>query len=395
VKIAVYLTSGVNSGGGFNQSLNAILQMKAISEHRFELMVVTTEKDNIQYLNHLGIHANYLKPAVTDKLTAFLALSGLGRMIQRKLKVIGALEQFLLQQKVDLVYFLEPSSRVLSLQKLNCIITVWDLCHRDTPEFPEVREWNQFLTRETIYHHCLAQALLVLADSDALVDRLVERYGIDRNRVMAMPFSPSPFLADDASNNVDVLGKYNLSEGYFFYPAQFWAHKNHIRILQAVQLLKKQGKEYNAVFCGSDQGNAEYIKQVIHDNNLAGQVKVLGFVPVEDMRNLYQYCRAVVMPSYFGPTNIPPLEAWMLGKPLIYSDIFTEQVGDAALLVNPDDANELASAMERIGEPDELCATLVERGARRLKEIEAARKNAEVELLTRLQQFEKRRQCWL
>jgi len=122
---------------------------------------------------------------------------------------------------------------------------------------------------------------------------------------------------------------------------------------------------------------------------------MLGFVPVEDMRNLYQHCRGVVMSSYFGPTNIPPLEAWMLGKPLIYSDIFTEQVGDAALLVNPDDANELASAMERIRESDELCATLVEKGAMRLKEIEVARKNAEMELLACLQQFEKRRQCWL
>lgn len=395
MKIAAYLTRKVDSGGGFNQSLNAILQMKAIAEHRFELVVVTTVQDNIQYLEHWGVHVDYVKPAVTDKLTVFLALSGLGRKIQSKLKVIGVLEQFLLQQQVDLVYFLEPTLKVLCLQKLNYIITVWDLCHRDTPEFPEVRSWNEFLTRETIYHHCLAQALLVLADSDTLVDRLVERYGVDRDRVITMPFSPSPFLEDRASNNVDVLQKYNLSDGYFFYPAQFWAHKNHIRILQALQLLKKQGKEYNVVFCGSDQGSAGHIKQAIHDHGLSGQVKVLGFVPVEDMRNLYQHCCAVVMPSYFGPTNIPPLEAWMLGKPLIYSDIFTEQVGDAALLVNPDDANELASAMERIGESNELCATLVERGGSRLKEIEAARKNADVEILACLQRFEKRRQCWL
>ena len=160
-------------------------------------------------------------------------------------------------------------------------------------------------------------------------------------------------------------------------------------------MLKKKGKKYNFVFCGSDQGNAGYIRQAIHDKGLKEQVNMLGFVPVEDMRNLYQHCRGVVMSSYFGPTNIPPLEAWMLGKPLIYSDIFTEQVGDAALLVNPDDANELASAMERIRESDELCATLVEKGAMRLKEIEVARKNAEMELLACLQQFEKRRQCWL
>lgn len=394
MKIAVYFNSKVDSGGGFNQALNSILQMRAIAEHRFELVVVTTVRNNVHYLERLGVHANYVKPAVTDKLTAFFALSALGRKIQAKLKMIGALEQYLLQQQVDLVYFLEPTSRALSLQKLNYMITVWDLSHRDTPEFPEVRLWNTFLSREMIYHHCLAQALLVIADSDTLLDRLVERYGIDRNRVLAMPFSPSPFLDDEVSKHVDVLQKYNLNEGYFFYPAQFWPHKNHIRILQALQLLKKQGNEYHVVFCGSDKGNAGYIKQVIRDYDLTGQVKVLGFVPVEDMRNLYKLCRAVVMPSYFGPTNIPPLEAWMVGKPLIYSDVFTEQVGDAAVCVNPDSAEELAMAMQKIMDSEELCSDLVEKGRRRLLEIDRKRELAEVQLLEVLSSFEKKRQCW-
>ena len=394
MKIAIYLNSKVDNGGGFNQALNAILQMGILAKQHFELIVVTTVRENIQYLEKLDVQADYVKSTVTDKLTAFLALSTLGRKVQIKLKIIGGLEQHLLRQHIDLVYFLEPISRVLSLQKLNYIITVWDLCHRDTPEFPEVRAWNEFLSRERIYHHCLSQALLVLADSPVLVDQIVARYGVDRDRLMVMPFSPSPFLANKASITVDVLQKYNLQEDYFFYPAQFWAHKNHIRILQALQLLKKQGKECNVVFCGSDQGNLEYIRQVIHDDGLSGQVKMLGFVPVENMRNLYQHCRAVVMPSYFGPTNIPPLEAWMSGRPLIYSDIFTEQVGDAAICVNPDSAEELATAMQKLIDSDDLCNELVEKGRIRLQEIRHERTSAEMQLQSVLMQFEKRRQSW-
>jgi len=395
LKIAIYLNSAVDSGGGFNQALNAILQMRRVAESHFDFIVVTTVYDNVHYLAQMDIQATYVKATFTDRLTAFFALGTLGRKVQRKLKIVGGLERYLLRQHVDLVYFLEPTSKALSLQKLNYIFTVWDICHRDTPEFPEVRAWNQFLSREQIYHHCLAQALLVIADSPILVDLIVARYGIDQNRLMAMPFSPSPFLENKASVNVDVVQKYNLCEDYFFYPAQFWAHKNHIRILQALLLLKKQGEECNVVFCGSDKGNLDYIRQVINDDGLNGQVKMLGFVPVEDMRNLYQHCRAVVMPSYFGPTNIPPLEAWMSGKPLIYSDIFMKQVGDAAICVDPDSAEELAMAMRKILDSDDLCDELVGKGRMRLQEITLERSTAEDQLQYALLRFEKKRQCWL
>jgi len=64
----------------------------------------------------------------------------------------------------------------------------------------------------------------------------------------------------------------------------------------------------------------------------------LGFVPIEDMRGLYEGSLAIVMPTYFGPTNIPPLEAWTLEKPLIYSTHLAEQAGDAALLIDPNNA---------------------------------------------------------
>jgi glycosyltransferase involved in cell wall biosynthesis len=135
------------------------------------------------------------------------------------------------------------------------------------------------------------------------------------------------------------------------------------------------------------------VKGFITQNGLAEQVKILGFVPAEDMRGLYSGCRAVVMPTYFGPTNLPPLETWMLGRPLIYSSHLHEQAGDAAILIDPDDANDLAAALKATLD-DRLCADLVEKGRRRLQEIEVQRDLAEAELLARLLRFEKRSRCW-
>lgn len=99
---------------------------------------------------------------------------------------------------------------------------------------------------------------------------------------------------------------------------------------------------------------------------------------------------AVVMPTYFGPTNLPPLEAWALGKPLVYSSCCAEHAGDAAILAGPDDAEQLARAIQEALDP----ATAARLGTLRLQQVEQQRTQAELELIRRLQQFKSRRECW-
>ena len=99
------------------------------------------------------------------------------------------------------------------------------------------------------------------------------------------------------------------------------------------------------------------------------------------------------MPTYFGPTNLPPIEAWLLGKPIIYSSHLAKQVGNAALLVNPDNANDLANAMLECEKLD-LQNRLAEEGQKKLMSIESERLRAEDELCLILERFSLRRQCW-
>jgi glycosyltransferase involved in cell wall biosynthesis len=290
------------------------------------------------------------------------------------------------------VYFAAPSAKAKALQRLNYIATVWDLCHRDAPEFPESREF--FQVREHLYRGLLAPAVAILTDSPTLADATAHRYGVDRGKILPMPFAPAAFLDHETSTDkAAVLRKYGLEEGYFFYPGQFWAHKNHVRILEALALLRDRGERRTAVFAGGDQGNRAHVEATTNRLALREQVRFLGFVPAEDIRGLYEGASAVVMPTYFGPTNIPPLEAWVTGKPLVYSAQFKEQVGEAAICVNPDDATELAEGMLACARGD-ICANLVKEGAVRLREIEQQRTEAESALLRRLLQFESKRACW-
>lgn len=393
MKIISILETPISSGGGFSQSLNAIIQMQRLSSDNVKFDVITTNKENTEYLDNLSIKSKFVKVGLFDNIFSVLSSSLLGSQIISKLGVVGRLEKKLIKEGCDLVYFVNPSIHAVSLQKTNYIMTVWDLCHRDDVEFPEVHFDGVFRAREWLYNNILPLAFIIIVDSEILARKMVVRYGVDRDRIISMPFSPSPFVDNINKKNSLNINMPNIGSGYFFYPAQFWPHKNHIRVLQALTILNGQQKEYQAVFVGGDQGNMKYIEAKIKEYNLEGQVKLLGFVSAEDIEILYKKCLAVVMPSYFGPTNLPPLEAWLLGKPLIYSSHLAEQAGNAAILVNPDSAEELADAMNKMLDQS-IVNKYVERGYSRLNEIAKDREKSENRFVSMLNNFHKRRECW-
>ncbi|HAB36706.1 MAG TPA: glycosyltransferase [Rhodobacteraceae bacterium] len=394
MKIIAILENKIDDGGAFNQALNAITQMRRICEGRFEFEVFSTVKENTDDLKKLGISCTWVPITFADKIIAMLTDWRWWGRIQNLIKIHGPFEKKLIQHGCDLVYFLTQSSNSKLLQQTNFITTVFDLCHRDTPEFPEVRSFGKFLAIEEHFKRNLASALVVITESERLSDTVSRRYGIDRERCLSMPMSASPLLQDEVSSDTSyVLKKYNLKLGYFFYPAQFWAHKNHIRILEALVHLREAGIQYNVVFAGGDKGNKKHVEKFAAQNFLNEQVRFLGFVPAEDMRGLYEGSVAVVMPTYFGPTNLPPFEAWLIKRPLVYSSQLKEQAGVAAFYANPDDAMELAAAMRSCANT-EIAASLVEKGTSRLRQIEKLREDAEIKLMNRLIQFEIRRRCW-
>jgi glycosyltransferase involved in cell wall biosynthesis len=395
IKIIAIITTEIGSGGGFDQSLNAIVQMQRLSITRFDFEVFTLAESSVKYLNRIGVKTTAVKITYFDRLLAKLSQNSFWQGIQARIKLIAPLEKKLLEHGCGVVYFVAPGNLSAGLQKLNYITTVWDLCHRETPEFPEVRDFNTFFIREKNYQHNFGPALFTVTDSERLADMASHYYGIERNRFIAMPFAPTPFLEKVyALQSADVSKKYSLEAEYFFYPAQFWAHKNHIRILQALLILRDDHSwKPNVVFSGKDCGNLAHIEKFIQTNRLESQVKILGFVPSTDMRGLYENAMAVVMPTYFGPTNLPPLEAWSLGIPLIYSAQLIEQTGNAALLIDPDNAIELAEAMLQCTK-SEIRDQLISAGYQRLADIAVQRASAEEELCKILDKFAARRECW-
>ena len=384
--IAGIFTQDVSTGGGYHQGLNALLQMQALCNGKHEFIVFTTVPANEPILAQAGLKVRVFRTTLRD-LAVFLL--GSFPLLLMRLRWLSSFEKKLLGENIDLVYFVHPSLRATLLQRLNYIFTVMDLCHRDFPEFPEVRNTGAFECREQVYRAALPKAVLILADSSELKERIVRRYGVEAERVLAMPFQPSLLLksGDNEAAMAEAQSVYQLPEGYLFYPAQFWSHKGHIRLLEALVLLRRnQGDCPSCVFAGGDHGNRRLVEQKVVEFGLQGRVHFLGFVPSGHLAPLYRRAQALVMPTYFGPTNLPPLEAWSLDVPLLYPEHLRGHAGDAALYFDVDSAESLAGAIKKIADP--ICRErIVAAGRVRLKELSAERMSAEVVLVRQLDVF--------
>ena len=201
--------------------------------------------------------------------------------------------------------------------------------------------------------------------------------------------------ATSEENQAYIKTKYSLKGPYVFYLAQFWAHKNHIYLLQGLaDLRSRYGLDVGAIFVGSDKGNLGYIKKSAVSLGVFDLVKFGGFVSNEEIPVLYKQSVALVMPTYFGPTNLPPLEAFELGVPVLYPDKpgLREQVGEAALLMDLKNPSSLADHLYSLLTDDILRSQLIAKGQDRLKICKKEGRACLLESV--ITDFRSRRMCW-
>ena len=217
-------------------------------------------------------------------------------------------------------------------------------------------------------------ATLILVDSEVGREDMIRIYGPDGvapDAVFVLPFLPADYLGAPVSGamRARVRAKYRLPERYLFYPAQFAPSKNHRRIVEALALLSDEGVRIDLVLVGTHSGalrEATFadVMRTASDVGVGDRVHYLGYVDDAEMPALFAEAVGMVMPTFFGPTNIPVLEAWSRDCPVITSDIrgIREHVGDAAVLVDPESVDSIAEGIRRLVLDPALGDELARRG---------------------------------
>ena len=257
------------------------------------------------------------------------------------------------------------------------LVAIHDVQHRLQPQFPEVSANGEAERRERLFGPAIAHASAILVDSAVGREDVLACYRqlTTPGRVHVLPFVPPPYLAAPTSAEGKAeLSALGLPERYLLMPAQFWPHKNHLRVAEAVAALRAEQVRVTVVMTGSDTGDVmtrtlAELRAYIESAGLEDQLRLVGYVEDSTIAALYANSVGVLLPTFFGPTNIPVIEAWAMGVPVLSSDIrgIREQCGDAAILVDPASVPSIADGIRRLWTDEPLRRRLVDAGRERIQ----------------------------
>ncbi len=245
-----------------------------------------------------------------------------------------------------------------------------DIAHVFYPYFPEVSANGQLRQRHIMFKYGIKYASQIVVDSYQLRQDIAKYYAADVSRVEVLYQTMSQTMNDNGDSDHECTDfRRNLPKRYIFYPAQLWAHKNHKNLFLAMKILVKEHVDLVLVLAGSKKDGAEHLFSLIQELEIQSNVSYLGYVPDKFMPLLYKSAQMLVMPTYFGPTNIPTLESFYYGCPAVISDLpgVTEQTKDAALLFNPDSPKDMAEKICLVLNDKKLREAMICKGHERMK----------------------------
>jgi glycosyltransferase involved in cell wall biosynthesis len=229
-----------------------------------------------------------------------------------------------------------------------------DFQHRRLPQlFSASARWR----RDFGFRIQIASRRLIMLSSESALRDCARFYPGLTNPTSVVRFATQPAAESLAADPSAVLAQYGLPSTYFYLPNQFWRHKNHGVVVDALRILSKRPADIVVVASGGkddprEPGYFDDIMRRIAEWNLAGNFRYLGMIPLPHVYALLRACTALINPSRFEGWSTTVEEAKSFGVPMILSDIdvHREQAGGSACYFGTDDPEALAGQLWRISQ---------------------------------------------
>ena len=360
MKIAINLLSTVpNQIGGVETFLVNLVQslLKTDVENEFLLLVCENNKSifNFEVNNSKQITCN------VDN----------NSRVKRVLYEQIVLPFILKQHNIDLL--IAPGNTGLIFRNCKILVIVYDLISFVIPEiFP--------LTKRLYIHNFVKysckNADKILTSSANTKKDIVKYTGVDENKIDIIygGVDNKKFCGHSKESALNFLSeKYGISGQYIYSPTSFYKHKNNDILLKAFAELKKtKAIKHKLIITGFDPYN-EFGKfqQLAEDYNVADDVFFLKVIPFEHIPFLYSGADLTVYLSRYEGFGLPLLEAMASKCPVLSSNqsCLPEVIGDAGLLVNPYNTNEIVEKMFELLNNENLRKEYIEKGLSRVQEF--------------------------
>ncbi|WP_103590533.1 glycosyltransferase [Campylobacter concisus] len=305
--------------GGLNYFKNLLFAINSIEEKELEMFVFVGKKIDIKTKRMFQEYATVIEDSMFDRKSIKWLIS---KTEQKIFKTNILLENILKKHSIQIL----SHAAITNLKTIKTINWIPDFQHIHLPQMFSEKEIQN---RNNNFLKLIRDSdLIVLSSFDALKDmkKFAPNYEY-KARVLQFVSQPnSRYFELDEHDKSLLLQKYEIKDDFFYIPNQFWKHKNHMMIFEAISELKKDGVEINIVCTGylGDYRNKTYIddiRKVLKLNNLEDNIKLLGLVDYEDVFALIKFSKAVINPSLFEGWSSTVEECKSIGKNMILSDL--------------------------------------------------------------------------
>ncbi|MCA1840833.1 MAG: glycosyltransferase family 4 protein [Actinobacteria bacterium] len=277
------------------------------------------------------------------------------RIIAETLWLDGAARR----RKIDLLHHGGGTSPLLG--RVPSVFTLHDAQYVHYPQnFRRLkRTWLRFIVPRS-----LDKADRVSVPSEWVSNDIVRVFNIETSRVDVVPFGSENLFGDDPSSPYEVRSKYRLDKPFFIFPGRTYPHKNHRFLIEAFAPIADAA---DLVLTGAPWPRDADIQTAVRSLGITDSVRQLSLVPRRDLAGLYQAAAGLVYPTRFEGFGAPILEAMSMGCPVMASNItcIPEIVGEAGILLDPDDKASWTEIMDRLLTDTEFATNLSSLGKTR------------------------------
>ena len=268
------------------------------------------------------------------------------------------------RRRIDV--FHGPDGRLPSYRNVKTVVTVHDVSVLVSDAYSDEKFRKKKAER---YRDLAERATCIIADSESTRQSMIEHLNADGAKIRVVPLGVSgDFRPCSPQEKAAILEKFGIERDFILCIGAITKRKNVRGLIRAFDKVSKS-KDVLLVLAGRPGQGCEEELAPIEELGLKDKVKITGYVAEDDLPGLYSSARLLAFPSLYEGFGIPLLETMACGTPAVTSNraSLPEVAGDAALLVDPHDADAMADAMTRLLEDEQLYQELRERGIERAK----------------------------